>query len=317
MNIKRVLKYLRTAKTFDEMAMQLKMTPDEIYKVIMELQMQGHPIDVYTVEGAPTAQYNPTVEPPKMTYQLNSGTGKVTKLFMISDTHLASKWDNVPILEQIYEEAYKKGVNTILHAGDISEGYYRNRPNHVHELRAIGATDQAEYIINKYPKQDGIKTYYILGNHDHTHIKNGGTDIGKIISNERKDMACLGWDIADLVINKTKIRLYHPSGGPSYALSYKPQKYIEGIPGGEKPHMLGIGHYHGAIYMLHRNVHSYMIPGLQSPTPYVITKGLGGILGYWDIEFESDKDGNIVYNKGELRQYHNKPQHKTLTKRRR
>ena len=314
--MKKVLKYIKRGKSFEEMSRYLKMSEDEIKAVIVGLQLEGYPIHLFVEDGEAKVQYNPIKEAPKETWQLNHPTGKVFKCLLISDTHYASKWDVPEVVEEVYEYAYKNDIKTVLHAGDITDGYYKNRGNHVHELRAIGATEQADYVIDTHPKQDGILTYFIAGNHDFTHIKNGGTEVGKLIAKERADMIYLGQDIADLKINNTIIRMVHPTGGRAYALSYKTQKYVEAIPGGEKPHIYCHGHWHDAFFMLYRNIYCYSVPGLQAPTPYTVSKGIAGPMGYWNIEFESDKEGNIIYNKNELKQYHHKPEHKVLTKRR-
>lgn len=314
--MKKILKYIKRGKSFEEMSCYLKMSEDEIKAVIVELQLQGHPIQLYMEDGQPTVQYSPIQEEVINTWQLNYPDGALFKCLALSDTHYGSRFDVPKVVEEIHEYAYKKGIGTIFHSGDITDGYYKSRGNHVHELQAVGATEQAEYVIENYPKQDGIITYFITGNHDFTHVRNGGTDIGKLISDGRKDMVYLGQDIADVKINKTLIRLFHPTGGKAYALCYKNQKYIDALPAGEKPHILLTGHWHDAFFMLYRNIHAYSVPGLQKPTPYTISKGIAGPMGYWDIEFQNDKEGNLVYNRHELKQYHQKPEHKQLVKRR-
>jgi predicted phosphodiesterase/biotin operon repressor len=313
--MKKLLNYLKQGKSFSEMASRLKMSEEEVKAVIVGLQLDGYKIELFMENGEPTVRYNPLPRE-ETVWQLNESVGNQYHVFVISDTHGASKWDAMDVVEDIFETADKKGVKTILHTGDITDGYYTNRGNHVHELKAIGATEQAEYMIENYPKHKDIKTYFLQGNHDFTHIRNGGTDVGKMISDKRKDMVNLGFDLAELQMGKTKIRLFHPTGGRAYAESYKAQKYIDAIPGGEKPHLYFQGHFHSAFYMLYRNIHAYSVPGLQRPTPYTVAKGIAGIMGYWDIEFENDKDGNVVNTKNELNQYHEKSKHKTLVKRR-
>lgn len=310
----KILKYLKTAKNLEEISNRLKISKEEVGLALIALKAQGHSIDFYVADGVEYAIHNPMPPAECIEWRLNETTGKPEKLFLISDTHFGSNWDNPDVVEDIYNDAINKGITTILHCGDITEGYYTNRGNHVHEIKAVGATDQAEYVIENYPKANGIKTYFLQGNHDFTHIRNGGADVGKMISNERKDLINLGFDLAEIKIGKTKIRLFHPTGGRSYAESYKAQKYIDAIPGGEKPHIYAQGHYHSAFFMHYRNVYAYSVPGLQAPTPFAVAKGMAGMMGYWELEFENDKDGNIVHMNNTLKQYHHKPGHKVLRK---
>jgi len=75
--------------------------------------------------------------------------------------------------------------------------------------------------------------------------------------------------------------------------SYKPQKYVESLPGGRKPHVLLMGHFHKAEYMpVYRNVATFQVGTLQSQTPHFMRpKGLQAHLGFWIIEVRTTKDG--------------------------
>ena len=58
----------------------------------------------------------------------------------------------------------------------------------IYEIFKFGVDEQAEYIIENYPKREEITTDFIIGNHDNTAIINGGANIGKMIAREREDM---------------------------------------------------------------------------------------------------------------------------------
>ena len=146
---------------------------------------------------------------------------------LISDTHLASKYDRVDILRYLYQEAEDKDVNYVLHSGDLCEGV-SGRPQQTYELKELSYTGQRDYVIDKYPKSN-IPTYLISGNHDLWWVKQCGADICKDIANQREDIIYLGSDCEDLKIGKLKIRLRHGSGGNAYARSYRLQKYLDSI----------------------------------------------------------------------------------------
>jgi hypothetical protein len=94
--------------------------------------------------------------------------------------------------------------------------------------------------------------------------------------------------------------MQHPGGGSSYALSYKGQKMIDAIKGGEKPHIYAHGHFHKAFYMYYRNIHFFSVPGLQGYTSFMRSLGLGNDVGAWIIEAKVDKQGNVISLKPEL-----------------
>jgi len=84
------------------------------------------------------------------------------KFLMLSDTHLASKYDNVRILQKVYEEAERRGIKIALHNGDILDGRYPTRAGNEYEIRYLSADEQIDYTIKKYPEFSG-QTYFITG----------------------------------------------------------------------------------------------------------------------------------------------------------
>ncbi len=184
------------------------------------------------------------------------GTKFIFALF--GDTHFGNKSTNKEALNDFYNIAYKMGVREFYHTGDMVDGLHVHRGQE-YELYALGLEQQVADIVNDYPAKKNATTFFILGNHDLWYHQNSGADVGKRIDDQRPDMVCLGHSEADIVVgNKTILRLMHPGGGSSYALSYKPQKIIENIAPGNKPNILGIGHYHKALFMFYRNVFSYL-----------------------------------------------------------
>jgi hypothetical protein len=73
--------------------------------------------------------------------------------------------------------------------------------------------------------------YYVLGgNHDYWHVMKTGIDAISRLCKQRDDFVYLGYDVADVPLtDRVSLRLWHPSGGPSYALSYRLQKGIEQV----------------------------------------------------------------------------------------
>jgi hypothetical protein len=77
-------------------------------------------------------------------------------------------------------------------------------------------------------------------------------------------------------------------------MSYKVQKRIEAMSGGEKPNVLAIGHYHKAEYIPeYRNVHAFQTGCLQAQTPFMRGKGISAMIGGWIVELHLNVDGAI------------------------
>ena len=61
-------------------------------------------------------------------------------------------------------------IGDIYHTGDIDDGEMM-RVGHQYDCYAQGADDHIDEIVEKYPKENGITTHFITGNHDSVSIK--------------------------------------------------------------------------------------------------------------------------------------------------
>ena len=191
-----------------------------------------------------------------------------TEICVVSDTHLGNIHQQLHLLNQIYQEAYNRGIKIVLHCGDLVDGNYPNRPEQPRQQFLHGFDEQAGYVVDMYPKVEGITTKYILGSHDETHYKNGQATVSNWVSRCRDDMDYLGQDSAAITINGVKIFMDHPGGGSAQALSYKPQKRIEILESDFKPKILLIGHYHKSYSFVYRNVRGICVGSCCDTTQF-------------------------------------------------
>ena len=276
----------------NQICVDLGLQEYEVYGLVEMLKNEGY---LYDIIDGKIIKVKPIKE--SELYQIPNNLDHL-KLLLISDTHLASKYDRLDILNYLYDEADKKSVNYVLHSGDLTEGL-SGRPQQLYELKEASYTGQRDYVIDKYPKTD-IPTYVIAGNHDQWWIKQCGADICRDISNNREDLIYLGSDCEDLKIGKLRIRLYHGTGGGAYAKSYKLQKYLDSVPMEERPHILQTGHIHQAFYMKQGNTHCFQTSCLQDQTPYERSKGLSNDKSCWWVDVYMDNKGNPVKINQEL-----------------
>lgn len=229
---------------------------------------------------------------------------KVIRFALVSDTHINSKYTQLTYLHKFYDFIKSEGIDTVYHCGDIDEGE-QMRPGHQYECYNQGADDHVKEIVRVYPKREGVKTHFITGNHDNSFIKRCGLDIGYRIAGLRDDMIYLGNSNAVVYITPNcKFELQHPGDGSAYAMSYKPQKMIDAMMGGEKPNILAIGHYHKHENLLYRNIHCYQAATFESMTPFMKSKGLSCQMGGWIIELNVNDEGYITRIKSEFIPYY-------------
>ena len=271
---------------FNEICEKLELNDYEVAGLITIMNSEGYNIEFVNGEvivfKTPKKQEN--------IYELPNNLEHL-KLLLISDTHLASKYDRLDILRYLYTKADELDVKHVLHSGDFTDGR-SNRPEQIYELREASYEGQVDYCVDKYPTFNG-NTYVISGNHDNWWYKSTGSEIVKSIARRRDDIVYLGPDVADLKIGNLKIRLFHGAGGSAYAKSYKLQKYLDTIPLAERPDILQTGHIHQSFYMKQDKTHCFQTSCLEDLTPYRRGMGLANDKSCWWVNIDFDDKGNI------------------------
>lgn len=232
----------------------------------------------------------------------NKWTGdKIIRFGLMGDTQINSKFTQITHLHKFYDICQQEGIETVYHTGDIDEGE-EMRLGHKYECYTQGADDHIDEIEKVYPQRKGITTHFITGNHDHSIFKRVGFDIGPVIASRRADMKYLGRDDAVIMLTPNcSLQLKHPGDGSAYALSYKIQKMVDALSGGEKPHIMAVGHYHKAeVLPLYRNVQCIQTGCFQAQTSFMKSKGLAAHMGGYLIEVNVDEEGTITRFKNEF-----------------
>ena len=228
---------------------------------------------------------------------------KIIRFAFAGDMQINSKFTQLTHLHHFYDICQSEGISVVYNPGDIDEGEDM-RQGHKYECYNQGADDHVAEIVKNFPARPGIKTYFITGNHDHSLIKRAGYDIGHAIAQRRDDMVYLGQSFATINLTPECIlELRHPIDGTAYAISYKTQKMIDAIHGGEKPNILAIGHYHKAEYIFYRNVHAFQTGCFQAQTNWMRGKQIAAHVGGWIVEIHVTEEGTVTRCKGEFIPY--------------
>jgi UDP-2,3-diacylglucosamine pyrophosphatase LpxH len=278
----RLIRELKGKRELSFLAKLLDYSENDILAEATRLRLQGYPgISVWNEQGKTFLQNITKQQGKGSRFSLDLPT-QVIKVAIVSDTHLGSNSEAITELLHFYEYAKKQGVSAILHVGDISDGYYTNRPTSIFEQHAVGFQNQLDYITDVYPTIPGVKTYFITGNHDWTHTRNGAANIGEVVSNYRSDdLVYLGHNFGQFEINGTVISLIHPTDGSSRTWSHKLQDIIDRNET-RRGHIMLVGHYHKQLYMKYKGVHGFLVPSFQHQTSFMednnLTSEVGGLI---------------------------------------
>lgn len=232
----------------------------------------------------------------------------------MGDLHAASKYTRWEVREDLMRRAVDAGASCIFDTGNWIDG---EAPFNRYDIETVGCDAQVNLLAQRYPKV-GIPTYAVTGDdHEGWYIRREGIDIGRytesVMQDAGHDWHDLGYMEADVVLQnansgKTAIlRVVHPGGGSSYAISYRPQKIIESYEGGEKPQVALYGHYHKLDAGNVRNVWFGQTGCAQDQTPFMRKKSIEAHVGGLVIELEQDpKTGSIIGFKPDMRRYFNR-----------
>lgn len=289
---------LKKGVTLDTIADRADVSERVARAMIDDLAEQGLCIDeqdgVYRVSNVPHGEVQ--------TVNCDWRGDKIIRFGVVSDNHLGSHFTQITLLHEAYRFFKAEGIADVYNPGDLTEGE-NMRPGHAYECYIHGADAHTDEVIRNYPRVDGITTHCILGNHDASFVKHVGLDISRTIAKERPDMRFLGMDQAYIHLTPNcMLELRHPGGGSAYAISYKPQKIIESMSGGEKPNILLLGHFHKAEYIPYRNVHCVQAGTTQAQSNFMRNHNLAAYMGYWLIEIHVNDDGQINRFKPEFMQ---------------
>ncbi len=196
---------------------------------------------------------------------------------VLTDTHVGSKYERLDVAESLFDRFAAYGVQTVYHAGNIIDG--EKKGINEFDIYVHGFEDQVVNLIEKWPRRPGIVTHFITGDdHEGWYTKRENINTGKAIEREayeagRDDLRHLGYQERDIwyeqPYGKARIRIAHPGGGSAYATSYKGQKYVESLQGGDKPQIFIAGHYHKFNFDHPREVYVLQPGCTEDQTPFM------------------------------------------------
>jgi len=261
------------------------LTTEEVLKLC-----EAHGIDVVKDPFAEDREY-------QVTTPVLDGQGSF-KIGVVSDPHLGSKKQQLTYLNAAYDYFDRHGIATVLNPGDVTAGSDTMHKGIALEFFLHGADEQVDYAVEAYPQRTDITTHVISGNHDHSHLKSGGSNVVKRICDRRSDLEYLGMSGAYITLNGIRFYIHHPSGGVGYARSYRLQKQIEQFAPELKPKVLVSGHTHvTCVLESYRNVFGFMAGCFEAQTAYLVEKGIYPELGFSTLTVEYDDEGAVSFEK--------------------
>jgi predicted phosphodiesterase len=217
--------------------------------------------------------------------------GQHIRIGYMGDTHMGHKHFSESRFMQALDEFRKAKVDFWCHTGDVCEGM-SHRAGHIYELDHLGYDSQKEYAIHLFSQWTDTPIYAIDGNHDRWFIMSNGAMIVKDIDKALSNFHFLGHDEGDISLKGIAVlKLWHGLDGNSYALSYRVQKIIESLSGGEKPDLMFCGHTHKYLKLFIRNVHAVSTASIVSQTAWMRGKRIEAHVGFGFVDVWVNEKG--------------------------
>jgi hypothetical protein len=297
----------------DETADALHATPGQVLDTILALQRAGQNVhqlgERWSLEKAPVPQQG-------RSFIYTSRPDHTFTFGIASDNHLGSKYERLDVLNSLYDWFAARGVDRVLNCGNWIDG---EDEKNKHDLAVHGLEPQIDYFVKHYPARTGLTTYAVWGeDHEGWFARRESIDVGRFAERRMRDAGRTDWvDLGfmeaalDLVNassgQSTKMLAMHPGGGTAYALSYRPQKLVESLQGGEKPAAILIGHYHKISVNLIRNVWAIQVGCTQDQTPFMRKIPTEPHVGGFIVTFTQDPEtGALTGCVPEMRIYFNR-----------
>jgi biotin operon repressor len=298
-----VLKVLKGGKklTLQGLADKLDRGPGSVSGAIDRLKEAGYNVDVARGEIGLASVQQSSMRTPSIVHDTAEYDGKWIRFGVAGDKHMGNMHHRSDVLKLLYDVFEAEGITTVYDTGNWIDGEARFNKG---ELLVHGMDGQLDYWIDNHPAKKGITTYFVAGDdHEGWYQQRECLEIGKYAMLRaqdagRSDLKYLGYAEALVELKAEKgsrmMSVNHPGGGSAYAISYKGQKYVESLQGGEKPAVVLQGHYHKFNYGYPREVHVVDTGTCCDQTLFMRKRQLNAHVGGQIVELMQAPDGRIT-----------------------
>jgi hypothetical protein len=296
--ISRVKTYLtkfRASK--DELADVFDCAPKTIQRVLETLAEQACALDsqegLYSIANS----IRPQEKPVKASLEELGARGGRFLIGHTADWHVSSKYCREDVITKLYEWYKERGVSKVYIAGNWIDGESKFN---TFDLNTHGMSPQIHEFLRVCPRIEGITTDVLSGDdHEGWYVQREGVNIGQLLELEaqkagRTDIRDIGYMERDIELAPGQVmRVIHAGGGSAYATSYKAQKYVESLQGGEKPRIVVMGHYHKFEFGYPREVYALQPGCCQDQSPFMRKKQIQAHVGGCILDIHVNDDGVI------------------------
>ena len=304
--LREVLGKSKSPRTVEQLADALDAAPAKIRAALDTLRKTGYNV---AIRGDQTS-LEPVTHTPGLighVHDLSDYSGQWVRFGVCGDKHLCNMHSRLDVMKLLYDLYEAEGITTVYDTGNWIDGEARFNKG---ELLVHGMDAQIDYWIDNHPRRPGITTYFVAGDdHEGWYQQRECLEIGRYAELRakaagREDLKYLGYAEALVELKAARgsrhMMVNHPGGGAAYAISYKGQKYVESLQGGEKPAIVLQGHYHKFNLSYPREVWTLDTGTCCDQTLFMRKKHLAAHVGGQIVELMQAPDGRITRFRSEF-----------------
>ena len=126
---------------------------------------------------------------------------------VISDPHIGNELEAEDAFDKIYNYCIVNNIHNIIIAGDFLDGINVGVEDYKKHNDPL---EQIKYAVNKYPYDNNITNFLVMGNHDVDSLSSFGIDFGTYLRNFRLDIIPVGYGYGRINIKNDRIFVTHP-----------------------------------------------------------------------------------------------------------
>ncbi len=204
---KKIIEMLQKGVTLQKIKLKFDLCDSDVVKRINALSNMGYSIGRSFNEYGVKFQVSDKIVMP-LQDNINITTSNKFTFLVIADTHFGNIYEDLELVNGLYQYAQDRNIRYVFHLGDIIEGCALDNQS-PSRIKRADIHEQVDFVTKKYPKSDKVDTIYILGNHDYRCLSKG-IDISKVIERRRLDMHFAGFKSSKIRVGDKLVLLQHP-----------------------------------------------------------------------------------------------------------
>ena len=279
------------------LAENLKTSKRDIIDIARRLSNKGYALEIRERDGVITLVREGQMLPEFISVE---DAARHFKILFFSELRAGAKQSQMSLVHWIYEHIVKpEGIKLAVSVGGLVAG--RPTKSVAMDLFKLTPQDQADWVVQHFPKSDTCKTYVVSGRREETWRGQKGFDVVRAICANRDDMVWAGDFERTFKVRDVLIKVMTPwDDNAPIGKSYGPQTNSENLTDDPFPDIViyGATHTRQDIPAWVNGAHVYTVPSLHKQMKRQRNRKVSPRIGCFMLELFFDKNWKLERHRG-------------------